>query len=72
MDAAEIVEHEVARGDAASCECRQVRNVPFGSSFNSPREDHELTGSYSRLAGLLLDYASRVLVLAQPDKLRMS
>ncbi|PYT62720.1 MAG: hypothetical protein DMG35_06765 [Acidobacteria bacterium] len=31
-----------------------------------------LTGSYSRLLGLLLDHASRLLVLAQADKLRMS
>src|SRR5437899_570916 len=36
------------------------------------RPSHGLTGSYSRLAGLLLDYASRILVLAQSDKLRMS
>jgi hypothetical protein len=35
-------------------------------------QDDGLTGSYSRLAGLLLDYASRILVLAQSDKLRMS
>jgi hypothetical protein len=33
--------------------------------------DDELTGSYSRLAGLLLNNASRVLVLAQSDELRM-
>jgi len=29
------------------------------------------TEIYSRLAGLLLDYASRILVLAQADKLQM-
>ncbi len=34
--------------------------------------DEWLTGSYSGLAGLLLDHASRVLVLAQSDKFRMS
>src|SRR5216684_426004 len=31
-----------------------------------------LTGTYPRLAGLLLDHASRILVLAQSDKLRMA
>ena len=35
------------------------------------RTDFGEAGSYSRLAGLLLDNASRVLVLAKADKLRM-
>ena len=34
--------------------------------------DHELTGSYSGLATLLLDHTSRILILAQADKVRMS
>src|SRR5258706_31038 len=42
---------------------RNVLSVPFG---------RRLTGSYSGLAGLLLDHASRILVLAQANKLRMS
>jgi hypothetical protein len=31
-----------------------------------------LTGNYSAAAGLFLDHASRILVLAQSDKLRVS
>jgi len=34
--------------------------------------DHGLTGSYSVLATLLLDHTSRILILAQADKLQMS
>ena len=36
-----------------------------------PLEGMTLSGSHSSLAGLLLDHVSRVLVLAQSDKLRM-
>jgi hypothetical protein len=42
----------------------QVGGCPTGS-----RLDHGLPASYSRLAGLLLDHASRILVLGQADKL---